>query len=82
MSPIRRRQEPRLKVPSGSVALVGKQSAIYPQATPGGWALIGRTPMKLVDVYAGYFPIEAGDQVQFESISREEFRMQAELLDG
>lgn len=77
---ISRRQEPRLTVPSGSVALVGKQSAIYPQATPGGWALIGRTPIKLVDVHAGYFPIKAGDQVKFESISREEFRKQAEEL--
>ncbi len=68
---IARRTEPRLKVPAGSVALVGKQSAIYPQATPGGWALIGRTPLKIVDVAAGYFPLSVGDQVKFEAISRD-----------
>jgi KipI family sensor histidine kinase inhibitor len=70
---IARRSEPRLKVPAGSVAIVGKQSAIYPQATPGGWALIGRTPLKIVDVAAGYFPLCVSDQVQFTAISRDAF---------
>ncbi|HQR08068.1 MAG TPA: allophanate hydrolase subunit 1 [Gemmatales bacterium] len=65
---IARRKEPRLKVPDGSVAIVGKQSCIYPQSTPGGWALIGRTPMKLVDLQTGYFPLSVGDQVKFERI--------------
>jgi KipI family sensor histidine kinase inhibitor len=66
---ITRRAEPRLKVPPGSVAIVGKQSAIYPQETPGGWALIGRTPQKMVDVEAGYFPLKVGDQVRFEKVT-------------
>jgi KipI family sensor histidine kinase inhibitor len=70
---IKRRTEPRVKVPAGSVALVGKQSAIYPQSTPGGWALIGQTPLKLVDVAGGYFPLAVGDQVRFEAISRQAF---------
>lgn len=65
---IARRKEPRLKVPAGSIAIVGKQSCVYPQSTPGGWALIGRTPMKLVDVQTGYFPLAVGDQVKFERI--------------
>lgn len=63
---IQRRREPRLKVPPGSVAIVGKQSAVYPQATPGGWALIGRTPKKLVEIETGYFPLAVGDQARFE----------------
>jgi len=65
---IARRKEPRLKVPAGSVAIVGKQSCVYPQSTPGGWALIGRTPMKLVDLQTGYFPLSVGDQLKFERI--------------
>jgi len=65
---IARRTEPRLKVPAGSVAIVGKQSCVYPQPTPGGWALIGRTPMKLVDLQTSYFPMAVGDQVKFERI--------------
>lgn len=66
---IARRSEPRLQVPAGSVAMVGKQSCVYPQSTPGGWALIGRTPMKLVDVQTGYFPLAVGDRVKFERIA-------------
>lgn len=77
---IKRRTEPRVKVPVGSVALVGKQSAIYPQSTPGGWALIGRTPMKLVDVQAGYFPLTVGDQVRFDVISKQDFESSVTLL--
>lgn len=74
---IARRKEPRLKVPTGSVAIVGKQSAIYPQSTPGGWALIGCTPVKIVDVVNGYFPLKVGDQVKFEAISRTQFEKYA-----
>lgn len=70
---IARRSEPRLRVPAGSVAMVGRQSAIYPQSTPGGWALIGRTPQEMVDVAAGYFPLSVGDQVKFTAISPNEF---------
>ncbi|HMP15454.1 MAG TPA: allophanate hydrolase subunit 1 [Gemmatales bacterium] len=71
---IPRRKEPRLKVPAGSVAIAGKQTAIYPQSTPGGWALIGRTPKVLVDIHAGYFPLSVGDQVIFQPISAREFQ--------
>lgn len=71
---ISRRETPRLRVPPGSVAIVGKQSAIYPQATPGGWALIGRTNIKLVDLAENYFRLSAGDLVRFVSVSRDEFQ--------
>lgn len=70
---IARRSEPRVRVPVGSVAIVGKQSCIYPQSTPGGWALIGRTPRKIVDVQKGHFPLAVGDQMKFEAISKDAF---------
>jgi inhibitor of KinA len=65
---------PRKKVPPGSVAIAGKQTAVYPFATPGGWRLIGRTPLRMFR--ADRTPmslIGIGDQVRFRSITREEF---------
>ncbi|NDL62745.1 5-oxoprolinase subunit PxpB [Acerihabitans arboris] len=44
-----RRAEPRLRVPAGSVGIGGKQTGVYPLATPGGWQIIGRTPLRLFD---------------------------------
>lgn len=68
-----RRASPRPRVPSGSIALVGRQTAIYPGESPGGWHLIGRTPLVLVDVEAGYFPIQAGDRLRFAPIDGDTF---------
>jgi inhibitor of KinA len=65
---------PRKKVPPGSIAIAGKQTAIYPFATPGGWRLIGRTP--LIMFRADRDPmslIGIGDEVRFRSIPGEEF---------
>ncbi len=45
-----RRDDPRTKVPAGSVALAGGFSAVYPRATPGGWQLIGRTELSVFDL--------------------------------
>lgn len=68
---------PRLRVEPGSVGLTGRQTGIYPLPRPGGWRIIGQTPLKLVDLSAGYFALAPGDQVQFQSMSRAEFdRMQ------
>jgi inhibitor of KinA len=64
---------PRLRVEPGSVGLTGRQTGIYPLERPGGWSLIGRTPLQLVDVASGYFPLRAGDRVQFVPIDRSEF---------
>lgn len=64
---------PRLRVEPGSVGLTGRQTGIYPLERPGGWNLLGRTPLVLVDVAAGYFPLRAGDRVQFVPIDRAEF---------
>jgi inhibitor of KinA len=76
-----RRASPRVRVTPGSVAITGRQTGIYPLERPGGWWLIGRTPLCLVDVNDGYFPIEAGDQVKFIQIDREEYaRREGERL--
>lgn len=65
---IPRLPSPRTKTPVGSVALTGRQTAVYPLERPGGWPLIGKTPLVLVDDADGYFPIEPGDSVRFESV--------------
>jgi inhibitor of KinA len=70
---IRRLPQPRLAVPAGSVAVTGGQTGIYPAESPGGWALIGRTPLKIASMDEEYFPIRAGDRVRFLPIGREEF---------
>jgi KipI family sensor histidine kinase inhibitor len=64
-----RRAEPRSRVPAGSVAIAGDQTAIYPFETPGGWHLIGRTPVVPFD--ADRDPpslFAAGDEVRFEPV--------------
>jgi inhibitor of KinA len=69
-----RRSTPRTAVPAGSVAIAGGQTAIYPAVTPGGWNIIGRTPLKPYDP-ARPEPclFRPGDMVRFVRISREEF---------
>ena len=65
---------PRKEVPVGSVGIAGRQTAVYPFATPGGWRLIGRTPLEMFKKDRepmGW--IAVGDQVRFRPISREEF---------
>ena len=61
---------PRTRVPAGSVAVAGAQSVIYPVTSPGGWRLIGRTPLRLVDVqrrpHVAYRP---GDRFRFVSVA-------------
>jgi inhibitor of KinA len=65
---------PRTKVPAGSVGIADRQTGIYPSSTPGGWRLIGRTPMSLYcKSKSTPFLLKAGDLVQFNSIDQEEF---------
>jgi KipI family sensor histidine kinase inhibitor len=65
---------PRKKVPPGAVAIAGKQTGVYPFATPGGWRLIGRTPLTMFrEDREPMGLIAIGDHVRFRSISREEF---------
>jgi inhibitor of KinA len=69
-----RLETPRKRVEVGSVGLTGRQTGIYTEARPGGWNLIGRTPLELVNVEDGYFPLRTGDRVRFERIDEAEFR--------
>lgn len=69
-----RLQTPRLKVPEGSVAIGGDQTGIYPVESPGGWRIIGRTPLKL------FLPeknpptlLKMGDNIKFVQITKEQF---------
>ncbi|MGL1489057.1 carboxyltransferase domain-containing protein, partial [Vibrio parahaemolyticus] len=60
-------------VEAGSVGLTGRQTGIYTEERPGGWNLVGRTPLELVNVREGYFPLRTGDRVQFRPIQAAEF---------
>jgi KipI family sensor histidine kinase inhibitor len=70
---------PRVRVPAGSVALAERQTAVYPQSTPGGWNLLGRCPLRLFDAQKPpYLRFQVGDRVRFEPIDRAEYqRLQA-----
>ena len=69
-----RRATPRVRVPAGSVGIGGAQTGVYPHATPGGWQLIGRTPLRLfrpeAKLPALLYP---GDTVRFKAISAEQW---------
>ena len=69
-----RRATPPKEIPAGSVGIGGAQTGIYPLRSPGGWNLIGRTPLRLFDP-ANNPPalLRAGDRVRFRVITREEF---------
>ena len=69
-----RLESPRKKVPAGSVGIAGGQTGVYPIASPGGWQLIGRTPVKLFDSGRDRpFLIGAGNILKFKPIDEEEF---------
>jgi inhibitor of KinA len=70
-----RRSTPRTCVPAGSVAIGGQQTGIYPQALPGGWQLIGRTPLRMFDPAADAPSLlSPGDRVRFEAIDERAYR--------
>ncbi len=73
-----RRALPRKEIPAGSVGIGGNQTGIYPIKSPGGWNVIGRTPLKLFDP-AKTPPtlLRAGDAVRFRAITRDEFERSA-----
>ncbi|MEJ5378085.1 MAG: 5-oxoprolinase subunit PxpB [bacterium] len=65
---------PRLHVPAGSVAIASNQTGIYPISSPGGWRLIGRTPIKLFRPEEREpFLYKAGDLIKFIPVDRKEF---------
>jgi KipI family sensor histidine kinase inhibitor len=70
-----RRASPRVAVPAGSVAIAGRQTGIYPGESPGGWHLLGRTPLRIVDLKSAHFPIQPGDRLRFQPIGPDEFEI-------
>lgn len=70
-----RRETPRQRVPAGSVAVANQYTGIYPAALPGGWHIIGRTPLRLFDLSRDEPSLlSSGDRVQFSPVSAAEFR--------
>ncbi len=77
-----RREDPRTRVPAGSVALGGIQSAIFSIAAPSGWHMLGRTPVRGFDLRRDPpFLIDSGDLVRFQPISEAEFARLDELAE-
>lgn len=73
---IPRRAHPRVRVPAGSVAIGGAQTGIYPRELPGGWQLIGRTPLVLFDAArAQPALLAAGGEVRFVAIDHDQFAL-------
>ncbi len=69
-----RLQTPRTSIPAGSVAIGGHQTGIYPLSSPGGWHLVGRTPLRLFDPASREpFLVAAGDSIRFEPIEADDF---------
>lgn len=76
-----RHSSPRLSIPAGSVGIAGMQTGVYPISTPGGWQIIGRTPINLF--YPDKNPptlLTSGDIVRFKPISIEEYKEYKETV--
>ena len=75
-----RKERPELRVPAGSVGIGGSQTGIYPQATPGGWQIIGRTPLALFRPQQTFaFIARPLDRIQFVPITAQAFAQQDPL---
>ena len=74
-----RRKEPRIHIPAGSVGIAGEQTGVYPIVSPGGWQLIGRTPLRLFDPQREQpILLSAGASIRFVPIDEETFRKMEE----
>ena len=74
---------PRVRVPIGSVGIAGEQTGIYPHPTPGGWRLIGRTPLRLFDTSRpAPSLLSMADRLRFVPISEREFDSIANNSEG
>lgn len=70
-----RKAQPRASVPAGAVGIAGQQTGIYPLETPGGWQIIGQTPLSLFDINRPRPSLlKAGDLVSFKPVSLQEFK--------
>ncbi len=75
-----RRSSPRRGVPAGSVGIAGRQTGVYPLETPGGWQIIGQTPLRLYDPQReAPALLAAGDRVKFVPIDAARYRELVEL---
>ncbi|MBI1323124.1 carboxyltransferase domain-containing protein [bacterium] len=63
-----RRASPRARVPAGSVAIAGRQTGIYPCESPGGWHILGHTPLTICDLERGFFRFRPTDRIRFVPI--------------
>jgi len=71
---IPRKETPRKKIAQGSLGIADQQTAIYPTESPGGWQIVGKTPVMLVDYSSERLTqFEAGNKVKFEPVDREAF---------
>lgn len=69
-----RLEKPRVRIPAGSVGIAGSQTGFYPVESPGGWQLIGRTPINGFDANSSRpFAFAAGDYLQFKAVTLDEF---------
>ena len=69
-----RKEIPRTRVPAGSVGIAGRQTGVYPLDSPGGWNIIGRTPLVLFDQnQKDPVVLQPGDEIKFYSITEDEF---------
>ena len=70
-----RLESPRAQIPAGSVGIGGKQTGLYPVASPAGWQIIGTTPVKCYNLAKDpAIPYEAGDYIRFYAITEEEYK--------
>ncbi|HBS57816.1 MAG: 5-oxoprolinase subunit PxpB [Bacillota bacterium] len=79
-----RLDKPRAHIPAGSVGIAGKQTGIYPLDSPGGWRLIGRTPLVLFDAAAAEpVLLRPGDHLRFRAVSPAEYEeIRRQVRDG
>jgi inhibitor of KinA len=79
-----RKETPGVKIPAGAVGIADRQTGIYSVESPGGWQLIGNTPLRLFDpVVKPEFLINAGDYIQFYPVDEDQYKnIQAEVKEG
>ncbi|PSR57426.1 kinase inhibitor [Adhaeribacter arboris] len=78
-----RKDKPRAKVPAGSVGIAGKQTGVYPIQSPGGWQLIGRTPLLLFNPHRDQPSLlQAGDVIRFVAITEKQFEKKKAVANG
>ena len=76
-----RKQQPRTNIIAGSVGIAGEQTGIYPFNSPGGWNIIGQTPLALFDLKKeNPVLLEPGDEIKFIPINMDEFKKLKESI--